>query len=888
MKFVALENGLTANLVPIGQMPAACFLIGYKVGSADDSPGKRGISHFLEHMMFGGTPAFPSCTLEKWVSACGGKFGAVTSTDYTFFYTLIPGRHVDIPVRIEADRMHNVLFENARVDREKQIILTERRISRANPMIVLRELIVNHAFIESPYKHPVIGYEEDILSIDSSSLEDHYRRFYQPNRAFVTVVGQFDQENLIHELENHFGLLSAPQSEPTKTAQEPRQTGLQRSVVVHPRLGCQLALAWKWPPANHPDAIALELINILLGGAPAFVKGEGKTGTSSSMLRTLVENGTVRDANCSILRTKQPDLFMVTCPLNSADQFGKTESALRNCIERLKERPVSDEALQDAIAQALRQHALAKDDLVTHALELSRSVVRFGDASHWRNYTDKLMNVTPEQIMKAAQNHLTDHNCTIIQIIPSELSGFGISVPSTPPGLQGSNGTKPTHSRKNGVSIMKLNGMRAAFSTRQDRKPPIIVESRIDCRKHENGLTTILYNLSHLHTVAVQLVMPAGAIYDPVGKEGLSFMNALLFHQTLYDSESCPDRLGIFIDFKHRMDTVTFTATCMKDRFPDLSRLLLDNLLFPRYEHQTFSFIKQLMIHHKKNPMIGRWLSKTEFFPAALYPEGHPLCRSPDGTLESLSNIGFDDILQFHSQHYSAKESVFVLVGDVEQEWKEHLVRFTQWKGTSGRIRLPAIDRTKIVSVHAEEYYNPNSLLAEIAFHWLAVERNHPDYLAMDVLAALLGKKDSAYGGRLNKVLRDTYGLSYHQHVDFPARSVEAPFTIWAGTYPELADRVVELIHEEVRKLRSIPVSQEELHLVCSYLSNRYHHLLSNPSAIAKYLAQCAFHNLKLDYINDHARFLSGITAHDLQRMACVYLSDDRLFIQKWLPTKGE
>src|SRR5688572_13424465 len=178
-----LDNGLRVLIKEMRHAPVATFWVWYRVGSRNEVPGITGVSHWVEHMQFKGTPTFPEAVLDKLISREGGQWNAMTYIDWTAYYEVMPSSHIALGIDLEADRMMNSEFAPEEVDSERTVILSERSGSENSPSWLLYEELIASAFRVHPYHHMVIGDRVDLLNMSRDDLYNHYRRYYVPNNA---------------------------------------------------------------------------------------------------------------------------------------------------------------------------------------------------------------------------------------------------------------------------------------------------------------------------------------------------------------------------------------------------------------------------------------------------------------------------------------------------------------------------------------------------------------------------------------------------------------------------------------------------------------------------------------------------------------------------------
>src|SRR6202020_850602 len=206
-----LGNGLTVVVIPDHRTPVVTQMIWYKVGSADETPGKSGLAHFLEHLMFKGTARHPAGEFSQTVLKAGGNENAFTSTDYTGYYQRVPREQLATMMEFEADRMTGLVLKDENVLPERDVVLEEYNMRVANnPEARLTEQIMAALYLNHPYGRPVIGWHHEIEKLDRVDALVFYRRFYAPNNAILVIAGDVEAKDVRPLAERSFGPV-APQ-----------------------------------------------------------------------------------------------------------------------------------------------------------------------------------------------------------------------------------------------------------------------------------------------------------------------------------------------------------------------------------------------------------------------------------------------------------------------------------------------------------------------------------------------------------------------------------------------------------------------------------------------------------------------------------------------------
>jgi zinc protease len=278
-----LGNGLEVVVVPDHRAPVVTHMIWYKVGAADETPGKSGLAHFLEHLMFKGTAQNPGNRFSQEVAAIGGQENAFTASDYTGFFQRVPREHLKEMMAFEADRITGLVLTDAVVRPELNVVLEEQNMRVANnPSARLTEQMDAALYLNHPYGRPAIGWRPEIESLNRDEALAFYRRFYTPNNAIVVVAGDVTPEEVKADAEETYGKVApraeiVPRRRPREPVQEaPRTVTLADARVEQPSL-TRSYLVPSRTTAKPGESEALEVLAHVLG-----------SGANSRLYRTLV------------------------------------------------------------------------------------------------------------------------------------------------------------------------------------------------------------------------------------------------------------------------------------------------------------------------------------------------------------------------------------------------------------------------------------------------------------------------------------------------------------------------------------------------------------------------------------------------------------------------
>ncbi|KAA3643002.1 MAG: insulinase family protein [Chloroflexi bacterium] len=408
-----LSNGLTVLLKEIHTAPIISHWLWYRVGSRDERPGITGVSHWVEHMQFKGTPEFPANVLDKAISREGGVWNAMTYIDWTAYFETMPADKIDLALRLEADRMANSIFDPEEVASERTVIISERQGNENHPLFLLDEEIQAAAFRVHSYHHEVIGDMVDLENMSRDDLYKHYKSYYVPNNAVLAIAGAFDSDQMLGRVKELFEPIPAGNEPPRVGRDEPDQSGERRLTVEGPGETTFVKIAYRAPEGKHPDFYALTVLDSLLNGPSNLnMFGGGISNKTSRLYRELVEKELAVSVNGGLLATIEPFLYSVTMTVHPERSADELIAAYDEQIAQVQDEIPSAEEIARAVKQARALFAYGSESITNQAFWLGFAEM-FDDYDWFLNYIDKLAAVTPEDVQRAAQEYLRPANRTL-------------------------------------------------------------------------------------------------------------------------------------------------------------------------------------------------------------------------------------------------------------------------------------------------------------------------------------------------------------------------------------------------------------------------------------------------------------------------------------------
>jgi len=413
-----LSNGLKVLLKEIHTAPIISSWLWYRVGSRDEVPGQTGISHWVEHMQFKGTPQFPANILDRAVSREGGQWNAMTYMDWTAYFETMPADKIDLALRLESDRMVNSQFDADEVASERTVIMSEREGSENEPLSQLGEAMQHAAFRIHSYHHEVIGDMADLRTITRDDLYNHYRKYYVPNNAVMAVAGDFDTKKMLARIKDLFGTIPAG-TEPSRLARpEPAQNGEVRLNVEGPGSTTYVQVAYRFPAASHPDFFPLTVLDSLLAGLSNLNMFSGGISNKTSRLyRALVDKQLTVSVHGGAAATVDPFLYTITMTIHPKHKPEEALAALDRELQKVREEKVSKEEIARAIQQARAIFAYGSENISNQGFWMGYAEM-FATYEWFQTYLDKLSKVTVKDIRRVANEYFQNKRRIIGTYVP--------------------------------------------------------------------------------------------------------------------------------------------------------------------------------------------------------------------------------------------------------------------------------------------------------------------------------------------------------------------------------------------------------------------------------------------------------------------------------------
>jgi len=849
IKEYELKNGLKIILKQNHNIPLVTFSIWYRVGSRNENDGIRGISHFLEHMMFKGTKKLKKGEIASTIQKYGGTFNAFTFTDGTAYYETIPPKYLEKVIQIESDRMRNSSINQDELSLERNVVLSELEGDQNNPAFTLDEKIKFTAFNSSPYKHPVIGYREDINKINSQIMKDYYLKYYAPNNAFIVLSGDFKEGNALNLIKTYFGEMKPTEKIDQNTERDSIQTKEKRIKVKKSGTYKLIQLSYHIPEFGNKDIYALNIIEEIL------FKGK-----RSHIYKKLIDNGLATEISGGSDTTLDPGLFNIVVSLTPKATHKQVEKIITDEINNFIETGPKEEEVIAAKNRIKANYFYGLDGSYSDAVNIGYYEI----IDNWTTSQElikRINDVSETELPKIAKKYLTKENRTIGYFIPILREGEKYKNESI-------NVSKTQHYKETSLAKSKTKNL--------EYKKKIL----------NNGSVLLHYNKIDLPITYLSGIIPGGSSLLPKDKEWQTELIARIIsdgskNYSKKDIEEFLDSTGSLITFSCTDEGFRFDIVSLNENLDGTIELFNDIIINPKF--------KETEVRNEKNKIIAELIeSKDDTNEIArrrmsqiLYPKDHPYyINSFEDEVKAVKKIKTQDLYSTHKELINGT-AIVSLVSNIKGKELENTIRKLNFgiaydkKVKSREVNIPNVqlrDIPKIENILITDKEQSDVYLSHIS----EVNRLHPDFYKMNIANYILG--GGTLNSRLSTKVRDQSGLVYTVYSYLSGSFGIGEFGIYFGSNNKNVDKAIEIINKELKTFTEKGITEKELantktSLIDSFTSK----YLASYRSIGSTILAVEFYKLGNNYINDYPKIINSLKLSEVNKAIKKYILPTKL-----------
>ncbi len=859
-----LKNGVRVLLFPDESKDVVTVNMTVFVGSRHEGYGEAGMAHLLEHMLFKGTPTHPN--IPKLLTDRGANFNGTTWMDRTNYYETLPAsdENLEFAIQLEADRLGNSFIRGEDLASEMTVVRNEFERGENSPIQVLMQRMQAVAYEWHNYGKTTIGNRSDIERVPIVALRQFYRKYYRPDNVMMIVAGKFNPETALEYLDKHFGSLSVP-DEPLNLTYtvEPPQDG-ERTVVLR-RVGDvqYVGAAYHVPASSHPDFAAIRALVYVLADEPG-----------GRLYKQMVEKEVASNVYTLASAFHDPGILMTFAevPLTTSIELARS-TMIEILEESFTKTPVTEQETERAKQQILKARELEASESNRIAVSLSDWAAQ-GD---WRLYflfRDAVEELTPEKIQAAAEKYLVRNNRTVGLFIPTE-KPERVTIPESP----------DLAARLEGYVGREDISAGEAFDVN-----PLAIEERTQRGELFPGYQyALLPKKTRGNTVTLMLTLRFGDEESLKGRIGeAELVGALMQRGTesmnYQELEDTLTRLRADLSMNSTPGLLQLRVKTKRESLGEVVTLIGDLLRKPRLDAAELEVLRRQVITSIESSLNEPQALAPQAVRRALAPYDPSdvrYVRTLQEELELYRAVTIDQIREFYNDFIGAQEGELAVVGDFDAEEIKSQVGelLADWKPKKPYERF---DRPAVTDVEGqvERISTPdksNAMLYSSLQH--ALDDENPDYAALEMGNFILG--GGSLSSRLADRVRQQEGLSYGIRSGLSARHRDerTDFTLYAITSPENIDRLLEVINEELAKLREEGVTEEELASAKEAYLQGERVRRSDDASLASQLLGSMFNRRTLEFTAEFEKRIAEVSREQVNAAIRDYILPERLVI---------
>jgi zinc protease len=404
-----LGNGLIVLVLVDAAAPIASYHTWFKVGSRNEQPGKTGLAHLFEHLMFNETENLAAGAFDRKLEESGAETNAATWVDWTYYHESIPSDRIKLAVKLEAERMTRLVLREPQVASEKEVVANERRYRVDDDVEgAAGELLYSTAFVKHPYRWPTIGWMQDIEGFSPEDCTAFYRTYYAPNNATVVAVGDIREGDLLLAIRDAYGAIPSQPVPPEDISPEPTQLEERVVDVRKPTVTDKLLLAYKGPALGDMDHATMTVLSEVLFG-----------GRASRLYRTLVvERELATDVRGWVSTFRDAGLFECWATARGGHKTQEIQVVMDEAFERVRRDVVTAEELARAKARLELGMLQQLETIPGKAEQIGFFETVLGDPAYAFRRVEAFRRTTTSDLRYAARRYLVDHARTIVRVVP--------------------------------------------------------------------------------------------------------------------------------------------------------------------------------------------------------------------------------------------------------------------------------------------------------------------------------------------------------------------------------------------------------------------------------------------------------------------------------------
>ncbi len=843
-----LANGLKVIVVEDHAAPVAHTAMWYRFGSLDETPGKTGLAHALEHMMFRGTDSISAGGLDDIIARLGAEMNGQTDYDYTQFVFDMPADRVSVALQIEADRMQRAALAPQEWAVERRAVLNELDGDDSSPFYNLLSRVRAAAYPGSPAGRTPAGLRADVAKASAADIRRYYQEWYAPGNAALVVSGDVHHAAIFALAKKYFGSIPA-HAVPAHVAVRPHAAQGQSVEAEFPFPFEVVDLAYAVPGDTEPGEPAISTLASLIPNE------------RGPFYQALVESNIALDLSANADTQLRGGLLHVFIIMNGGHNAAEAEQVFQSVMDRVLQNGFTPELVNAAKRATIADRTFTADSIGGYGDMAGYTYGIVGERN--RDEDARLAALTPADLLNTAKTYLSKPT-VVGHLTPNEKPAARTSQKTDAANSDNFSGRTPSG------PILEPPAIRAALaqpSTAHSKLAP--VRFTLD-----NGLTVIVQEKHDRPTIYVRGEIDSSPAFAPAGQEGIGRLASVMapFGSEHYDFtqlRKVTDDIGASVDLGQ-----SFSAQGYAQDFETLLGVLADGEEHPVFPEHWLSLQRGQLANTVQMEENVSGTMVTHAYLQNLLAPGDPSLRFASPL--SVASITRGDLITYAQKYWRPDLTTIAIVGDVTPARARKAVEaaFGSWTNTGSK---PAITLPAIPPAHAgHDYIGTDANQVFIQLGQPAVARTNPDYDTFALLSEIIGGS-GYFESRLWQELRQKRGLVYGVSSELKSDKDRGDLEIDLSASPANVAPSIALVREQLGRLRTQPISESELASAKLRLISSA--LLSEASARGQLseILSLARDDLPGNYFATLQERYANITPADIQRVARKYLQPDQL-----------
>ena len=857
-----LNNGLNILVVEKHNVPKVSIQLWYNVGSKDEKSGEKGIAHFIEHMIFKGTEKLSESDINMITHKLSGVCNAFTSYDYTGYLFDFPSQNWHESLPIMADCMRNCTFKQELLNSEVKAVIQELKMRKDSYQLVVIQQLLSAIFADHPYHHPIIGYKQDLWSMERDALINFYNKHYWPNNATLVVVGDVEHQEVFERAQENFGKI---ESNPTYVKEQFYHSSdlSSKSVTIYREVQQPLVtLVWQIPGARKKQSYIWNVISLILA------QGDG-----SRLYKKLVDElNLVVDIECSTWELFDHSLFLLSFQPFEQNNIEKIIEIINQEIKDISKNGISEAELIRANKKTEVDYLPMLESNHQQCNLLGEIFLATGDADYLYNYLDEIND--PENINKVKDNiskflrPSVMHRGIVLPIEQEEKENLlKIQETSDEEDTEFLTGKAREIEVEQGVQVLSIKT--------NSIKPFNFPAGKAVVLK--NGLKLLYHDNNALSKIDIILDFKTKTYYDPQDKQGiLNLVSDLLLEGTdRYSASDLATELesnGINLQTAPGLIQISLLSKDLEKGLDILADILINSKFskksIEKIKSQTISDIKNFW--DNPNDFIGQILKEKIY-------KNHPFSKNSLGSEEFIKEVTQEDLISYYKKAISPIGARMSIVGDISNYDIEKIVEssLSGWIGKEIiEPEFPEIESIK--SAEFNHYINRDQTV--LVYGGISVKRLDPDFDKLFLFDQIF--TGGILGSMSSKLfeLRERSGLFYTIGGSLIARSDKQPGMVFIKTIVsndrlKEAENAIAYTINNACEIISLEEFEDAKNAVINSLSDNF----SSNNKTALTLLFLDNYNFSSEYFINRPEQIKSITIEQVKEAVSKYLNTTKM-----------